>query len=30
VFSDHFDVLILKIIIKYYFNIFPSEKYFEK
>jgi len=32
-FLDHFDALILKIIFflkKYYFNIFLSEKHFEK
>jgi hypothetical protein len=33
-FSDHFDALILKIILKnkkiYYFNIFSSKKYFKK
>jgi hypothetical protein len=33
VFSNHFDVIILKIIFlkkKHYFDTFPSEKYFEK
>jgi hypothetical protein len=33
VFSDYFDALISKIIFKnkkYYFNAFPSKKYFEK
>jgi hypothetical protein len=33
VFSNHFDALILKIIFKnkkYHFNIFSSEKHFEK
>jgi hypothetical protein len=32
-FSNYFDVLMSKIIFKnkkYYFDIFPSEKYFEK
>jgi hypothetical protein len=32
-FSDHFNVLMSKIIFKnkkYYFNAFSSEKYFEK
>jgi len=31
IFSDHFDVLMLKIIsFKYYFNVFWNRKYFEK
>ena len=29
-FLNRFDVLILKIKIKYYFNIFSNKKYFEK